>query len=127
MNIRNTINISILLIASGCAQDTDLISPDGDIAVGFSLDGHGIPQYAVSADGQNVFGISSMGLEALEANLCDGFEIVKVRRSKADIEWTQPWGENKQMRDRHNEMAVLLRNAEGTELTVRFKIGRAHV
>ena len=62
-----------------------------------------------------------MGLEALEANLCDGFEIVKVRRSKADIEWTQPWGENKQMRDRHNEMAVLLRNAEGTELTVRFR------
>ena len=121
MSLKNTIIISALLIASGCAQNTSLESPSGDIAVDFSIDGNGVPQYKLTAYGQEVIGTSGMGLEALETELTDGFEIVKVTRGKADVTWTQPWGENKQMRDHHNEMAVLMRNAEGVELTARFK------
>ena len=121
MSLKNTIIISALLIASGCAQNTSLESPSGDIAVDFSIDGNGVPQYKLTAYGQEVIGTSGMGLEALETELTGGFEIVKVTHGKADVTWTQPWGENKQMRDHHNEMAVLMRNAEGVELTARFK------
>lgn len=108
-------------IFAACTDNTVLDSPEGDVQVVFSIDGNGVPQYQLTAYGQEVIGTSSIGLEAMEANLKDGFEILKVTRDKADAEWTQPWGENKHMRDRHNEMAVHLENAEGVELIVRFR------
>lgn len=113
--------IAAALTFLSCTGNTVLTSPDGSIHTIFSIDGNGVPHYSITANGQDVLDASSLGLEALEANLCDGFEIVKVTRDKADIEWTQPWGENKQMRDRHNEMAVHLENAESVELTLRFR------
>ena len=121
MNLRNTLIISAVLILSGCVQNTELKSPSGDLSVVFSIDEHGIPHYSLEACGQDVIKTSSIGLEALEANLKDGFEIISVTRDKADEEWTQPWGENKQMRDHHNELAVVMKNAEGVELTARFR------
>lgn len=108
-------------IFAACTDNTVLTSPEDDVQVTFSIDGNGVPQYKLTAYGQKVIGTSGMGLEALEAELTDGFEIVEVTRDKADEKWTQPWGENKEMRDHHNEMAVLMRNAEGVELTARFK------
>ena len=121
MNLRNTLIISAVLILSGCVQNTELKSPSGDLSVAFSIDEHGIPHYSLEACGQDVIKTSSIGLEALEANLKDGFEIISVTRDKANEEWTQPWGENKQMRDHHNELAVVMKNAEGVELTARFR------
>ena len=109
------------LIIAACTDNTVLDSPEGDVQVTFSIDGNGVPQYQMTAYGQEVIGTSSIGLEALETNLKDGFEILKVTRDKADAEWTQPWGENKLMRDHHNELAVVMKNAEGVELTARFR------
>ena len=108
-------------IFAACTDNTVLDSPEGDVQVVFSIDGNGVPQYQLTAYGQEVIGTSSIGLEAMEANLKDGFEILKVTRDKADAEWTQPWGENKLMRDHHNELAVVMKNAEGVELTARFR------
>ena len=108
-------------IFAACTDKTVLDSPEGDVQVAFSIDGNGVPQYQLTAYGQEVIGTSSIGLEAMEANLKDGFEILKVTRDKADAEWTQPWGENKLMRDHHNELAVVMKNAEGVELTARFR------
>ena len=121
MNHRILVAIFAFIALVACTDNTTVCSPDGNIEATFSIEGNGVPHYSLKAYGQDVIGTSAMGLEALEANLKDGFEVVRVIRDKADIEWSQPWGENKQMRDRHNEMAVLLRNAEGTELTARFK------
>ena len=98
-----------------------VVSPDGEITVEFSICEDGKAHYAVSAYGQEVIGISALGLEAEEAELTDGFAVKKVRRNKVDEEWTQPWGENKQMRDRHNEMAVHMENSQGVKLTLRFR------
>ncbi len=121
MNHRILVAIFAFIALVACTDNTTVCSPDGNIEATFSIEGNGVPHYSLKAYGQDVIGTSAMGLEALEANLKDGFEVVRVIRDKADEEWTQPWGENKRMRDHHNEMAVLLRNAEGTELTVRFK------
>lgn len=98
-----------------------VVSPDREIAVGFSIGEDGRAHYAVNAYGQEVIGRSALGLEAEEAELTDGFAVKKVRRNKVDEEWTQPWGENKQMRDRHNEMAVHMENSQGVKLTLRFR------
>lgn len=121
MKHRFFIVIMAVLSLTACTNDTILYSPDGRIRVTFSINGNGVPHYSMAVNNQEIIETSSMGLEALETNLCSGFELVKVSRDKADIEWIQPWGENKQIRDHHNEMAVILRNAEGTEFTARFK------
>ena len=121
MNIRKLIFLASILMMTGCGQDSTVKSPSGKISVDFTIDSSGIPYYAVSAEGNEVIGKSQLGLEAKEMNLSSGFEIVKVTRDRVNEEWTQPWGENKQMRDNHKEMAVSMKNAEGIELTVRFR------
>ena len=99
----------------------EVMSPSGDMAVIVSMAEDGVPQYEVKAYGQQVISLSSLGLVAEEAGLADGFEVRKVRRANVNQEWTQPWGENKQMRDRHNEIAVMMENSEGVKLTLRVR------
>lgn len=108
-------------ILSACTDDMMLCSPDGKNMVSFSLDSEGRPVYNVSVSGKQLVDDSNMGLVGSEVNLTSGFEVVRVRRSKENIKWTQPWGENKEMTDVHNEMSVLLKNNEGVELVVRFR------
>ena len=43
-----------------------------------------------------------------------------MKRS-VDETWTQPWGENKILRDCHNEMTAVLKNDDGVLLTLRFR------
>lgn len=48
-------------------------------------------------------------------------QIASVRHSSFDEEWTQPWGENKLVRNHCNEMAVTLRGAGDVALTLRAR------
>lgn len=122
MNTRVLSFLSVFLMLTACFRNTDVTSPDGEISVAFSVDSSGVPHYQVEAYGQGVISSSKLGLEAAEAELGCGFEISDIQREKVDYQWTQPWGENKQMRDHHNEMAVLMKNSQGVELTVRFRV-----
>ena len=111
-----------LLCLCACSSNLEVMSPDGEITVKVEFNDSGVALYQVRAYGQDVFGVSELGLEAEEANLHEGFAVKDVERAQVDHEWTQPWGENKQMRDKHNEMAVLMQNQEGVNLTLRVKV-----
>jgi hypothetical protein len=104
-----------------CSGNMQIKSPDGEISVKVEIKENGIAQYQVNAYGQDILDTSELGLIAQETNLHNGFKVRKVRRDKVDQKWSQPWGENKQMRDKHHEMAVEMKNAEGVELTLRFR------
>lgn len=116
----------LLLIMSAAVMVSctaaSLSSPDGRIDVFFDLNEDGQPLYSVSVDGETVIEPSVMGLEASELVLNKGFKNVGSVRKSADVEWTQPWGENKKIRDCHNMMAVSLKNDEGVMLTLEFKV-----
>lgn len=111
-----------LALCCSCAPRTDVSSPDGRIVLGFALDESGRMNYTVAVDGEPVFLTSPLGLEAAHENLAQGFEIEGVDRASVDQTWTQPWGENKTLRDNHNEMAVRMRNGDGVGLTLRFRV-----
>ena len=111
-----------LLCLGACSSNMEVKSPDGEISVKVEVDEKGSVQYHVQAYGQDVIGLSALGMEAEEANLHEGFAVNDVERAQMDHEWTQPWGENKQMRDRHNEMAVHMQNPEGVNLTLRVRV-----
>ena len=115
--------ISIMLMSLACSENTILQSPGKKIGIEFSLTDDGEPKYSVTVEGQPFIMPSAMGLIASDTtySLSSGFKLVSVKHASADETWTQPWGENKTIRDTHNEMAVLLKNSTGVSLTVRFR------
>lgn len=117
--------------AVGCSVQPDLsvTSPGDKVSFELALDSLGGLNYKVAYCGQPVFYESNLGFDAKGCdtsegkllNLSNGFTVKKVLRTSVDETWTQQWGENKENRDCHNEMAVILRNSEGTELVFRVR------
>ncbi len=113
-----------LLAAAPRAQGDDaqpaVSSPNGDIEVRFTLD-EGVPEYSVLYRGAKLIKPSKLGFE-LEgpSALLDGFELVSAHAREADNVWTQPWGELIEVRDRHNELAVSLKQPGDAGLALRI-------
>ena len=114
--------LAAALLLAACSSDTSLSSPDGRYELRFALDARGGMSYTLLADGEELLLPSALGFESREAVLDSGFRIRGVERRTIDEQWSQPWGENKQMRNHCNEMAVRLSNDTGTRLTMRFRL-----
>lgn len=79
--------------------------------------------YTMSIDGQPFFDPSTLGFWAQDSlNLANGFAVEEIEHSTFDETWHQPWGENKEIRNHYNEMAVHLKNAAAVQLTLRFRL-----
>lgn len=112
--------LSVLPILSACSDaEPVLTSPDGRISVSVTLDLAGMPQYQVAVDGKELISPSALGIVAREWTMAPNPTSV-VGRTSLNEEWTQPWGENKTLRNRYNEMAVAFSDSTST-LTVRFR------
>ena len=107
---------------SSCTHNTLVTSPDGRIRTRLSLDEQGVPALRIDVDGNPLLEAPRLGLEAEGVNLASGFTVERVERQSFDETWTQPWGENRRIRDHHNEMAVTMQNPEGVALTVRLRL-----
>lgn len=95
-------------------------SPDGRIQVDFHLD-EGMPRYAVAYRGRAVINSSRLGLVFESADFSSGFEIAEVQRVSRDETWEQPWGEERLVRDHHNEMRVMLQAEDGRIMHLVFR------
>lgn len=121
---KNYFLFACALAASGMAQAQKTVrlqSPGGKISVAFHVDGNGRMDYRVDMNGKPVVLPSSMGLEGRGVNLSDGFQIQSTKTASVDSVWTQLWGENKQVRERYNELAVTMQNKDGVRLVTRFR------
>ena len=122
--------ISALLAGAACTAQETLLSPDGRLRLELSLADGGRPTYTLDYKERPVILPSGMGLELrgeapkLEfgaeirkgepgrpVSLYDGFTLGQVARSESDQTWRPVWGEQAEIRDRYNEMAVTLRQA----------------
>lgn len=113
-------SLCALLFCSACGERPVVTSPDGRITLRVAADTAGAT-WTVEVDGEPLLLPSRLGVEAREA-LVAGTEIASVHHSSFDEEWTQPWGENKLLRNRYNEMAVALRGADDrVALTLRVR------
>ena len=96
-----------LLLASplALAKTVSVSSPDGQIQVSLSDDG--APSYQVSFAGKPVINSSKLGFYFKDAApLRDGLVISNTQTHSVDNTWQQPWGEQREIRDHHNELAV---------------------
>lgn len=105
---------------NGSENETVVSSPDQKTKVLFSLkDGKAF--YQVNRNEKAFIDVSAMGLKAKDLNMESGFEMTNVAFDSKDEAWTQPWGENKNMREHYNEMAVSLANGD-VALVIRFRL-----
>lgn len=117
--------VTFLFILSGCtsSKPTEVKSPDGQIRLAFVLDDNHRMSYRVDVNDTAFIASSSLGFLAKDGvNLSEGFRIIGTDFLSADENWTQPWGENKTIRNHYNEMAVHLADTTNTKLVLRFRV-----
>ncbi|MBC6983417.1 glycoside hydrolase family 97 protein [Caulobacter sp. 17J80-11] len=87
-------------------------SPDTALRVCIAVDARG-PSYQVVRNGREVIRRSALGLSLEGDGPAQVNRIERIERAYADQTWEQPWGEQRLVRDRHNEMRVRLAGPAG--------------
>lgn len=119
-----TLLLQLLFLLSSCTpRTTEVASPDNSLKLFFAVTDNGRMTYQVTVDDSTLIAPSALGLTGGDSiNLAKGFHIVGTDFTSLDTTWTQPWGENKSIRNHYNEMAVHLSNGQHTKLTLRFRL-----
>ncbi len=120
-SFRNLFLSCVCLLLFACGGNPEIISPDGRTRLSFVTGADGCMAYTVERDGKPLILPSALGLVVQERNLDGGFSVREIVKRSVDETWTQPWGENKILRDCHNEMTAVLKNDDGVLLTLRFR------
>ncbi len=132
------------IVISAMAQS--LTSPDGNFKMNFKLNEEGIATYDLTYKNQLVVKTSSLGFELQkeDANQKTGFEwkertdkdqldkltdfrkgftITNTKETSFDETWNPVWGEEKEIRNHYNELAVTLcQKATDRYLVIRFRL-----
>lgn len=114
----------LLILLCGCSHhpQTEISSPDGAIKISFCINDSNRMAYRISINDSSFIAPSQLGFEANNGiNLYKDFQITGTDFSTKDEVWTQPWGENKSIRNHYNEMAIHLKDGKATRLTIRFR------
>ena len=117
----------VALFAVSCEKEvvTDVSSPDGNIAVSFSLNAAGQPSYMVKHKGKVIIDTSYMSFEFKEAApLKEGFTLLSSLEKSFVEEWEMPWGEQRIVDDVYNELTIELQESEGEKraLNIVFRV-----
>lgn len=81
----------------------------GKVELSFSLEGDGIPVYAVSYGGKPVVLPSRLGFVLAEdSNFYRGFVLRGTERRSVDETWAPVWGQVKEIRNRYEQLTVHL-------------------
>ena len=120
-SFRNLFSSCVCLLLFACGGNPEIISPDGRTRLSFVTGADGCMAYTVERDGKPLILPSALGLVVQERNLAGGFSVREIVKRSVNETWTQPWGENKILRDCHNEMTAVLKNDDGVLLTLRFR------
>ena len=112
----------VLMIGAQAETKQQVMSPDGQTNVRFRLTEKGVPQYAVDQDGATVIEWSGMGLQTAADRTQDGWALVGSEQQAFAEEWETVWGEERVIKDRHNEMTVHLQHPQGMRMDIVFRV-----
>lgn len=140
----------LAMMVLGCQEQAEresiavLKSPDGRLAMEFTIDGSGKPEYSLKYGEETVVRPSGMGFllrgvmqaskinygdpitktDALpERTFTDGFRVIGTDTTSFDEVWEPVWGEESEIRNHYNELAVRLeKETTGELMTVRFRL-----
>ncbi|WP_300814056.1 glycoside hydrolase family 97 protein [uncultured Bacteroides sp.] len=114
----------LALLASGAVLAEGITSPDGQLQLNFSVNAQGEPVYELLYKGKTVIKPSRLGLELKDdPGLMNGFTLAGTQTSTFDETWQPVWGEEKEIRNHYNEMAVTLnQQAQDRHIIIRFRL-----
>ncbi|MEX0845571.1 MAG: glycoside hydrolase family 97 protein, partial [Balneolaceae bacterium] len=131
MNIKLLSIILLITIFTACSSRNQigsmeytyqLASPSGDLILNFNLDS-GLPKYSLIYKGEEVITPSRLGVIFEETDLSEGLTLDYVETSKFDKTWTQPWGEQKDIRNNYTELKLLFSNNFGEQkMNIVFRV-----
>ncbi|MDR0938485.1 MAG: glycoside hydrolase family 97 protein [Mediterranea sp.] len=137
--------LAFLALAPYASAQQKLTSPNGNFTLTFQVDQEGAPTYELAYKGQTVVKPSTLGLELKKenatktdfdwvdrrdltkldskTNLYDGFELKEAKTASKDETWRPVWGEEKEIRDHYNELAVtLFQPLNNRDIVIRFRL-----
>ena len=142
---KNLLIIALLCISFIANAQQKLTSPDGNLVMTFQLNKEGAPMYELSYKEKAVIKPSTLGLELQKenatqtdfdwvdrrdhgkldskTNLRTGFQLKNSQTSTFDENWQPVWGEEKEIRNHYNELAVTLFQPENDRsMLIRFRL-----
>ena len=142
---KNLLIIALLCVTFIANAQQKLTSPDGNLVMTFQLNKEGAPTYELSYKEKTVIKPSKLGLELKKenttqtdfdwvdrrdkskldskTNLYDGFEVKDTKASTFDETWEPVWGEQKEIRNHYNELAVTLyQPVNDRSILLRFRL-----
>ena len=146
MNLKSIFSLTSCICFAMAVNAQKLTSPDGNFVMNFSLSPEGAPVYELSYKDKQIIKPSTLGLELkkedankkttfewtertdkdqLDAkiNLMTGFKIKDTSTSTFDETWSPVWGEEKEIRNNYNELAVTLDQPSNDRyIVIRFRL-----
>ena len=146
MNLKSIFSLTSCICFAMAVNAQKLTSPDGNFVMNFSLSPEGAPVYELSYKDKPIIKPSTLGLELkkedankkttfewtertdkdqLDAkiNLMTGFKIKDTSTSTFDETWSPVWGEEKEIRNNYNELAVTLDQPSNDRyIVIRFRL-----
>jgi hypothetical protein len=114
-----------LLIGMLSTQAQKLQSPDNNFTLNFSLTPNGTPVYELTYKNKTVIKTSKLGIETKDVpSFTEGFSIKDSKASTFDETWQPVWGEQKNIRNNYNELAVTLEQKaeKNRSIVIRFRL-----
>ena len=146
MNLKSIFSFTSLISFVLMVNAQKLTSPDGNFIMNFSLNHEGAPVYELTYKNKAVIKPSTLGLELkkedankkttfdwkertdkdqldAKTNLMTGFTIKDTETSTFDETWKPVWGEESEIRNNYNELAVTLEQPENDRyIIIRFRL-----
>ena len=115
---------SCFLVSCGVGERIHTVqSPDGKISLTAGMD-EGRPYYELKRGTEAVIARSYLGFRLKDSDFSNDFRIKAAKQTSHDETWQQPWGEEIEVRNHYNELALLLEEKGGLhrELSLIFRI-----
>ena len=103
----------------------ELISPNGNFKMIFALENDGTPTYQLFMKNKEIIKKSKLGLalQKDKKSLLNDFKLVKEDRNTFDETWKTVWGEETEIRNHYNELALTLKqNETERQVIIRFRL-----
>jgi hypothetical protein len=119
------VSVFIVLMSILGVSAQEFKSPNGSFKMSFSLLKDGTPTYTLLYKNKEVIKQSKLGLELQKdkKSLLNDFKVIDTKESTFNETWKTVWGEETEIQNHYNELAVKLKqNETDRDLIIRFRL-----
>lgn len=119
------VSVLVVLFSIFGMNAQELKSPNGNFKMIFALENDGTPTYQLFMNNKEIIKKSKLGLDLQKdkKSLLNDFKLVNEVRNTFDETWKTVWGEEAEIRNHYNELALTLKqNETERQVIIRFRL-----